>query len=169
MSDGSKQLNRTDMTNADFDVSGKPGDLRVLCKASSKRQNWMKSTKWLNIYNGGTLLQFSTELDAGSAEREIDKQMQKVPVRRPAETAIQLDDVYVARKVGEPEVQRLVKFDGKPHASKLPDGFEWIEGQHQSIDEFIASQKKSKKAPASKKTEPQNAGKGGSGGKGSNK
>jgi len=45
---------------SDIKVHGDPGAWLCLCKASSKAQGWMKSTKVMNV-NGGAVVQVSTE------------------------------------------------------------------------------------------------------------
>lgn len=58
-----------DATSAD-DAASKVSDIKIvgdgdawvlLCKASSEKQGWMKSTKAMEIYNGGCLVQVTTQ------------------------------------------------------------------------------------------------------------
>lgn len=51
----------------DVAVVGEPGAWRMLCKASSKSQCWMKSTKVMTV-PGGVVLQVSTQQGANVAE-----------------------------------------------------------------------------------------------------
>jgi len=47
-------------TTSDIKVTGDPDVWELICKASSKGQGWMKSTKGMAI-SGGLLVQVSTE------------------------------------------------------------------------------------------------------------
>jgi hypothetical protein len=72
----SKSLSNTNMddlqnTTPDVQVHGNPGAWICVCKASSKSQGWMKSTKVFPINNSfvaGCLVQVSTELRGHVAE-----------------------------------------------------------------------------------------------------
>lgn len=52
---------------SDVEMVGDPGLWRLLCKASSKSQGWMKSTK-LMVVPGGVVLQVSTQQGDNVAE-----------------------------------------------------------------------------------------------------
>lgn len=52
---------------SDVQVMGDPGAWRLLCKASSKSQGWMRSTKVM-VVPGGVVLQVSSLLGANVAE-----------------------------------------------------------------------------------------------------
>jgi hypothetical protein len=61
-----KTLNNTNMTDlannvSDVQLHGDPGAWVCVCKASSKEQGWMKSTKAMNIQGLGVLVQVSTQ------------------------------------------------------------------------------------------------------------
>lgn len=67
-----KTLNVTNMEEletsiSDVQVYGDPGKWKCLCKASSKEQGWMKSTKVMQIYQG-VLVQVSTQQGDNIAE-----------------------------------------------------------------------------------------------------
>jgi hypothetical protein len=67
-----KTLNATstDDTKAkvsDVQVAGNPDIWRLLCKASSKSQGWMKSTKAMEVM-GGVVVQVSTQQGSNVAE-----------------------------------------------------------------------------------------------------
>jgi hypothetical protein len=53
---------------SDVEVTGNTDMWTLLCKASSKEQGWMKSTKACNIVGGGCVLQVSTQQDDQVAE-----------------------------------------------------------------------------------------------------
>lgn len=60
-----RSLNNVDMASAkqstpDIEVAGNPGAWVLICKASSKKQGWMKSTKAMDV-PGGCLVQVTTE------------------------------------------------------------------------------------------------------------
>jgi hypothetical protein len=61
-----KTLNNTNMNElkanvSDVQLHGDPGAWVCVCKASSKEQGWMKSTKAMNIEGLGVLVQVSTQ------------------------------------------------------------------------------------------------------------
>ena len=61
-----KTLHTTDIANAkdqvpDIKVTGNGDMWQLLCKASSEREGWMKSTKALHIRNMGCLVQVTTQ------------------------------------------------------------------------------------------------------------
>lgn len=67
-----KTLNATDTADAkakasDVEVVGNPDVWRLLCKASSKAQGWMKSTKAMEA-PGGVVVQVSTQQGSNVAE-----------------------------------------------------------------------------------------------------
>lgn len=67
-----KTLNVTDTADAktkisDIEVTGNPDAWQLICKASSKSQGWMKSTKAMTLENG-LLVQVSTQTREGVAE-----------------------------------------------------------------------------------------------------
>lgn len=78
MDTAEKSLSNTNMkdlakTTPDVEVHGDPGAWKCVCKASSKNQGWMKSTKVLEVKSssfsqGGCLVQVSTELRGQVAE-----------------------------------------------------------------------------------------------------
>lgn len=47
-------------TTSDIQVTGNPDVWQLVCKASSKQQGWMKSTKRMKV-TGGYVIQVSTE------------------------------------------------------------------------------------------------------------
>lgn len=64
-SNNPKTVNVTDMQDLsnkvqDIEVFGDPGKWELLCKASSKSEGWMKSTKTMQLDNG-LLVQVSTQ------------------------------------------------------------------------------------------------------------
>jgi hypothetical protein len=68
-----KTLNNTNMDElkanvSDVQLHGEPGAWRCICKASSKSQGWMKSTKALSVPNLGVLVQVSTQQGTEVAE-----------------------------------------------------------------------------------------------------
>ena len=54
-------------TTQDIKVMGNPDVWHLLCKASSQKQGWMKSTKVMELPNG-CLIQISTQQDNRVAE-----------------------------------------------------------------------------------------------------
>lgn len=48
-------------TTSDIIVIGNPDNLQLLCKAGSKRQGWMKSSKAMEVEGVGCLVQFTSE------------------------------------------------------------------------------------------------------------
>ena len=65
MAETAKSLNVTNMTEArqrvdDIEVHGNPGKWVCVCKASSKKQDWMKSTKVYELPDG-CLVQVTTQ------------------------------------------------------------------------------------------------------------
>jgi len=46
---------------SDVEVYGDPDTWVLLCKASSKKQNWMKSTKAMEIFGVGCIVQVTTQ------------------------------------------------------------------------------------------------------------
>lgn len=72
MTDAQKALNTTNMDQArqaanDIEVFGDPGMWICICKASSKKQGWMKSTKVMNL-PFGCIMQTTTEFRNVSGE-----------------------------------------------------------------------------------------------------
>ncbi len=53
---------------SDVIVVGNPDIFQLLCKASSKSQGWMKSTKAMEIEGVGCVLQITTQQDKNVAE-----------------------------------------------------------------------------------------------------
>lgn len=53
---------------SDVEVSGDPGAWKLLGKASSKGQGWMKSTKAMEIAGVGVIVQASTQQGSNVAE-----------------------------------------------------------------------------------------------------
>jgi hypothetical protein len=67
-----KTLNATDTADtkakvSDVEVAGNPDVWRLICKASSKAQGWMKSTKAMEVL-GGVVIQVSTQQGSNVAE-----------------------------------------------------------------------------------------------------
>jgi hypothetical protein len=67
-----KTLNATDTADtkakvSDVEVAGTPDVWRLICKASSKAQGWMKSTKAMEVL-GGVVVQVSTQQGSNVAE-----------------------------------------------------------------------------------------------------
>lgn len=52
----------------DVEVFGEPGAWKVLGKASSKSQGWMKSTKAMEVHGLGVIVQASTQQGSQVAE-----------------------------------------------------------------------------------------------------
>ena len=46
---------------SDVEIIGNPDSFQLLCKASSKNQGWMKSTKALEVEKRGCFIQVSTQ------------------------------------------------------------------------------------------------------------
>lgn len=68
-----KTLNNTNMDElkanvSDVQIHGDPGAWKCLCKASSKAQGWMKSTKVMAVDGLGVLVQVSTQQGTEVAE-----------------------------------------------------------------------------------------------------
>lgn len=68
-----KTLNVKDMDSlkakvSDVEVFGDPGAWKLLGKASSKAQGWMKSTKAMDVPGLGVLVQASTQQGSNVAE-----------------------------------------------------------------------------------------------------
>ena len=68
-----KTLNNTNMDElkqnvSDVQIHGDPGAWKCVCKASSKEQGWMKSTKAMDIEGLGVLVQVSTQQGTEVAE-----------------------------------------------------------------------------------------------------
>ena len=53
---------------ADVEVFGDPDTWHLICRVSSKEQNWMKSTKAMEIPGLGVVLQVSTQLGESVSE-----------------------------------------------------------------------------------------------------
>lgn len=69
-----KTLNNTDIKGAreqvfDLEVFGDGDMFRLLCKASSKREGWMKSTKAMEVPGVGCVVQVTTQQAEYSADR----------------------------------------------------------------------------------------------------
>ena len=68
-----KTLNNTSSETAkanvlDIKVFGNPDAWKLICKASSKSEGWMKSTKAMNIPGAGCIVQVSTQQGNSVAE-----------------------------------------------------------------------------------------------------
>lgn len=65
-----KKLNITDAKQLDSDVEifGDGNTMKLICKASSKKQKWMKSTKAMEIEGVGCYVQSSTQQGDNIAE-----------------------------------------------------------------------------------------------------
>ena len=68
-----KTLNNTNVAEvkkriSDVEVFGNGDTFRLISKASSKRQGWMKSTKAMEIKNVGCVIQVTTQQDDNVAE-----------------------------------------------------------------------------------------------------
>jgi hypothetical protein len=73
LEDYNKTLNVTNIEDAkskvsDIEVVGNGDMFKLLCKASSKRQNWMKSTKACQINGLGCIVQVTTQQGDNIAE-----------------------------------------------------------------------------------------------------
>lgn len=55
-------------TTSDIKVTGNPDVWRLLCKASSQNQGWMKSTKVMALGERGCIVQVSTQQGENVAE-----------------------------------------------------------------------------------------------------
>ena len=71
--DNQKSLNVKNIEDAiskidDLEVIGNGDMFKLLCKASSKKQNWMKSTKACEIGNYGCIVQVTTQQGDNIAE-----------------------------------------------------------------------------------------------------
>jgi len=69
----SKTLNNTSFEEVKQNVSdvqskGDPNTFRLICKAWSKSEGWMKSTKAMEISNIGCIIQVTTQQDTQVAE-----------------------------------------------------------------------------------------------------
>lgn len=53
---------------SDVVVTGNPDVFQLICKASSKEQGWMKSTKAMDVDGLGVVLQVSTQQGSNVAE-----------------------------------------------------------------------------------------------------
>jgi hypothetical protein len=53
---------------SDVEIFGNPDTFQLICKASSKSQGWMKSTKAMEIPGKGCLIQVSTQQGDNVAE-----------------------------------------------------------------------------------------------------
>lgn len=53
---------------SDVEVFGNPDAFQLICKASSKSEGWMKSTKVMNIPRRGCVIQVSTQQGDNVAE-----------------------------------------------------------------------------------------------------
>lgn len=61
-----KTLHNSDVSGArqnvrDLDVFGDPDSFKLICKASSKAEGWMKSTKAMEIKGVGCIVQVTTQ------------------------------------------------------------------------------------------------------------
>jgi len=68
-----KTLNNSNVNGAktqvsDFQIFGNGDTFKLLCKASSKDEGWMKSTKALHILGVGCIVQVTTQQDGQVAE-----------------------------------------------------------------------------------------------------
>lgn len=68
-----KTLNNSDVKGArkqvtDLEVFGNGDLFQLLCKASSKKEGWMKSTKAMEIKGVGCVVQVTTQQDGQVAE-----------------------------------------------------------------------------------------------------
>ncbi len=66
MANKEKPLDNKDITS-DIEVVGDPGAWKLVCKASSKKEKWTKSTMALTI-PGGCLVQVTTQVGKYLAE-----------------------------------------------------------------------------------------------------
>lgn len=53
---------------SDVQITGNPDIFQLICKASSKEQGWMKSTKAMEVDGIGVVLQVSTQQGSNVAE-----------------------------------------------------------------------------------------------------
>lgn len=68
-----KTLHNSDISEAkqnvpDIKVVGNGDTFQLICKASSEEENWMKSTKALEIQDVGCIVQVTTQQDDNVAE-----------------------------------------------------------------------------------------------------
>lgn len=99
-----KSLNSSDTNHVtklvpDIKKFGNPDLFRLICKASSESEGWMKSTKAMEITGCGVLVQVTTQQDSNIAEatsfipnariKEIKDENNKVIERRIVHTTIQ--------------------------------------------------------------------------------
>ena len=69
----SKTLNNSEVNKAreqvkDIEVFGDGDKFKLICKASSKNENWMKSTKAMEIIDVGCVVQVTTQQGENVAE-----------------------------------------------------------------------------------------------------
>jgi len=82
-SDGAKTLHNSDISGArqnvpDIKVVGNGDMFRLLCKASSKKEGWMKSTKAMEVV-GGCVVQVTTQQKAPDGSYGIAEALAYVP------------------------------------------------------------------------------------------
>ncbi|NQT49876.1 hypothetical protein HQ571_04240 [Candidatus Kuenenbacteria bacterium] len=65
---GNESTDDARKSSSDVKVFGNPDVWRLLCKASSQEQGWMKSTKVMEIKDKGCLVQVSTQQGDNVAE-----------------------------------------------------------------------------------------------------
>ena len=123
----------------DVEVFGDPGDWELICKASSKAQGWMRSTKAMEIKSGGPLgtvfgclVQVSTHQEQTTGSANIAEAVIWVPgvmITREGTSdgeivsrkLVQADDVYsVAAKEASDKAFReaVLPTDGNRMSSK---------------------------------------------------
>jgi hypothetical protein len=81
----------------DIEVFGDPDSWKLLSKASSKDQGWMKSTKLLEISGVGVLVQVSTQQRNPDGSYSVAEAVTFVPKTRILETT---KDGIIERKIG---------------------------------------------------------------------
>jgi Tfp pilus assembly PilM family ATPase len=82
-------VNSEDLKNkvSDVEVVGNPDAWQLLCKASSKKEGWMKSTKIMDLGGWGSVLQVSTQQGDNVAEALV--YLPSVPSWRIKDSAVE--------------------------------------------------------------------------------
>lgn len=65
---GNTSTEEAKIVTPDLEIAGNPDEWKLICKASSEDDQWMKSTKAMELYNGGVLVQVSTQQGDNVAE-----------------------------------------------------------------------------------------------------
>lgn len=93
-----KTLHNSDVSGAkqnvpDIKVVGNGDMFRLLCKASSQAEGWMKSTKAMQVQGGGCVVQVTTQQRNPDGSYAVAEALTFVP------GAIIVDDVNGGRKI----------------------------------------------------------------------